>query len=495
MIDLSKNKAFSASLGNYAESSSLFDDENSLKPISDNALEPNKFKGAQPTSSIWDADAKTTENYAYQSIARKAMLEDFYLIPEDQRPKKPHRVSNCRRDLRPVDMGKDSSGKRLFSISKPGIFKHTSTGNTFYGGLMICGSPYACPICVSKINEINAAEIRHAVSEWVNQGGICLFITLTFPHYRSDSFADIMQKFTKGALARFRSGKEFALIRKDLQYLGVIRSIEVTWGDANGFHPHSHEIWFVKRDFLYFNNSIKEALSFIEVQDLSESLKSFLLEPFKLRIFDKWRSACLASDLEPPSYERGIVIKIAETEEELQARLADYFVKTGVEKSPWGVDDEMTRLNSKKGKKDRYTPFDFLRQQFDLEISLNQKIRFRRLFAEYVNGFKGVSKIYWSPGLKKNFNIQEITDQAKAEQKTETATLEYQVPPSIWVFVVAIEDHRSELLLKVKNEGVPAAKEFLSGLLDKYADYFDDRFDELPVVYQYILNSIDEDFT
>jgi len=459
-------------LGNYAKSSST------------------------PQKSIWDADAKTRENYAMQFMARQSMLEAFYSIPEDQRPKKPHRVCNCRRDLRPVEIGRDAKGKRQFSISKPEIYKHASTGNTFFGGLMICGSPYACSVCAPKINEIDAAEIRHAVSEWVKQGGICLFVTLTFPHHRTDTFAEMMQQFTKGALGRFRSGRVFAEIRKDLQYSGVIRSIEVTWGDANGFHPHSHEIWFVKPDFLY-QHPVVDWSSFDKpsLSSMGKELKQFLLEPMKMRIFERWRSACVSSGLSAPSYERGVDVRIAETEAELQARLAEYFTKTGIEKSGWGVDDEMTRHNTKKGKAGRFTPFDFLRHQFNPQKTKTEKARYRRLFAEYVIGFKGVSKIYWSPGLKKHFDIKEISEQAKAEQKTEQASLEYTVPPAIWVFVVAINDHRAELLLKVKNEGVQAAKDFLSSLLDRYAEYLDERYDELPAVYQYILESITDEKT
>lgn len=464
----------SPSLGNYAESS---------PPSENHGLQPNQSK-----SSVWDFDASLAEKYALQMQARKAMLEDFYATPEGERPKKPHRVCNCLRDLRPVLVGKDANGKNQYEMSKPEIYRHGETGHTFYGGLMVCGSVYGCPVCSTKINETRAAEIRSAVSQWVASGGICLFVTLTFPHYREDSFSSLMTLFKKGALARFRKGETFDEIKKDLGYFSFIRSIEVTWGEANGFHPHSHEIWFVKPDFL--QNSIAD-LGNVPVSSMGDSLKQYLLEPMKLRLFNKWRAAVVASGLSAPSYERGINLQIAETEEELQARLAEYFTKTGIEKAPWGIDDEMTRHNTKKGKEGRFTPFDFLRNQYDPRFTKSQKTRFLRLFAEYVRGFKGTAKIYWPKGLKGHFNIDDLTDEAAAEQQTERAQLEYQVPPPIWVFVVAVNDHRAELLLKVKNEGVQAAKEFLSSLLDRYAEYLDERYDELPKIHQYILESYD----
>lgn len=460
-------------LGNYAESS----------PTPENrGLQPKPAK-----TSVWNFDAQLAEKYALQMQARKSILEDFYSNPSDYKNGKPHRVCNCRRDLRPILVGKDSRGKNQYETSKPQIYKHSTTGHTFYGGLTVCASPYACPVCSSKINETRAAEIRLAVSDWIASGGICLFITLTFPHTRFNSFSDLMKLFKQGALKRFREGREYESIKADLCYFSFIRSIETTWGEANGWHPHSHEIWFVQPDF--FKSAVPD-LERVHLFSMGDNLKSYLLEPMKLRLFNKWRSACVASGLSAPSYERGIDIKIAETEDELQARLADYFTKTGIEKAPWGVDDELVRHNTKKGKDGRFTPFDFLRNQFEPRFTKSEKYRFRCLFSEYIKGFKGTAKIYWPRGLKDHFNISDITDEQAVEQQIEQANLEYTVPPAIWVFVLAINDHRAELLLKVKNEGVPAAKEFLSGLLDRYADYLDERYDELPAVYRYILDSI-----
>lgn len=455
-----------APLGNYAESSPSPENQG-LKLVS-------------PKTSAWDFDASLTEKYALQVQARKAVLEDFYAVPEESRSKKPHRVCNCRRDFRPNFVGKGEGGGNRYEMSKPKIYKHNETGHTFYGGLQVCGSAYACPVCASKINETRAAEIRKAVSDWAASGGICLFVTLTFPHYRSDSLSSLMSCF-KGSLTRFRKGAVYDRIKEDLGYFNLIRSIEVTWGEANGWHPHSHEIWFVQPDFLQKSN------------DFAGEVEAFIFEDMRFRIFNKWRSAVVASGLSAPNYEHGLNIQIAETEEELQKRLAEYLTKTGIEKPAWGVDDELAKHNTKRGKVGRFTPFDFLRNQYDPQFTKMEKCRFRCLFAEYVKGFKGMAKIYWPAGLKAYFNIADLTDEIVAEQKTESAALVYEVPPPVWVFVVAINDHRAELLLKVKNESVQAAKEYLSGLLDRYADYLDARYDELPAIFQYILESYDFD--
>lgn len=380
---------------------------------------------------------------------------------------KPHRVVNCRRDLRPILID-NIAGKNVYEMSKPSVYKHKETGHTFLGGTMICGSSYACPVCAPKIAEERAAEIRKGVSEHVKNGGICIFTTLTFPHQASDKIKASMDAL-KAALTLFRESN-FKRLMKPMGYSGLIRSIETTWGEANGWHPHSHEIWFLEPEFL------RDIYSMLGGKSLSVSNLTYLFQSFlKPDLFPLWVSACKRAGLDEPNYERGMDIKVCETEDQLQERLSDYLTKTGLEKPPWGVDDELTKLHSKKGKTGRLTPFDFLREQFNPELTKEQKYRYRCLFAEFVIARKGVISPYWSPGLKKRFQIKELTDEQIAEEKTEAADLVLEIPPPIWVFVIGINDHRAQLLTKVKNEGVEAAKAWLSDLLSSYAEYFEEK--------------------
>lgn len=193
-----------------------------------------------------------------------------------------------------------------------------------------------------------------------------------------------------------------------------------------------------------------------------------------------------------PSYERGMVIKVAETEEQLLIRIAEYLAKTGIEQPAWGVDDELTKLHSKCGMPDRFTPFDFLRQQFNVELTKAEKYRFRCLFAEYVLAFKGTAKIYWSRGLKANFAIEDLTDEQVAEEQLEAACMIYEIEPPIWVYLIGIDDNRAQLLIKVKNDGIESAKEWIRSLLDKYYEYIehpDLLSPDLQRILNYYLNS------
>jgi hypothetical protein len=441
----------------------------------------------------WDQAAVLVERYALQAQARKAMFEAFYRIPEEERSRHPHRVVDCRRSLRPVPGEKG----KLF---KPVIFQHKATGNTFYAGHQICASGWACPICSGKIGETRAGEIRKAVHQWVQEGGICLFVTLTFPHYAKDSLHDLVESF-KGALKRFRKGASFDRLKKVLDYAGIVRSLETTWGERNGFHPHSHEIWFcrpeegmrerllsaARKSRQYWIDNQRKKNIFGEVLDL------------KFKLYIKWRAAVLASGLAEPSFDRGLDIQVAETEEECRSRLAEYMAKSGLEfdeSAPvWGVDDELVKVHSKRGGPGRYTPFDFLREQYNPENNKATKARFRGLFAEFVQEFKGMARVYWSPGLRAQFDLEEVSDEQAAEAGEEPSSALSEVEPHIWAFVMGVQDHRAELLIKTRQGGVPLMTEFLHSLLDRYfLDHHQDDFQRLSHDARYLLASPQSSF-
>ena len=464
-----------ASLGTYAESS----------PTPAN-------RGFQKTE--WDQSAALVERYALQAQARKAMFEVFYRVPKDERPKRPHKVVECRRSLRPVIGQK---GKML----KPAIFKHKATGSTFYGGHIICASGRACPLCAIKIGETKAEEIRKAVTQWMEAGGICLFVTLTFPHYRTDTLHDLVDSF-QGALTRFRKGRVFDVIKQDLGYEGVIRALETTWGEKNGFHPHSHEIWFVRPD-LASQDRLRQAAAESRAHFIKTGKRKSFGEAvvIKERLYAKWLQAVTASGLSAPSAEYGLRVDNVENEEQCRSRLAEYMTKAGLEfdeTAPvWGADDELVKLHTKKGKPDRYTPFDFLREQFNPENSENAKTRFRALFAEFVEEFSGMAQVFWSSNLKGRFDFVPVSEEEAANSRKEEASLLLEPPPRAWAFVIGIKgkDFRAQLLNKAREGGKEAAIAYLGELLDLYyLEHYETHFEMLEYDAQYLLALPDSAF-
>lgn len=483
-------------LGTYAESSPsliLKGFSSALSPAGE-ATAPSSFSGLR--------DA-VLQRFLLQNMARRAMFREFYRQhPEkvDRQGKRPHRVCECRRSLRPVPGGE---GK----LYKPSVFRHNATGATFYAGHQICGSARACPLCAIKIGQTRADEIRRAVSQWIHDGGICLFVTLTFPHYWKDSLGTLVESF-QGAMKRFRKGANFDRIKAGLGYAGIIRAIETTWGEKNGHHPHAHEIWFCRPgDDLH--RALMEAARESRrhwVATRRELVTGELLA-LKVRLYDKWRAAVVASGLSAPSFEHGVSVQVAETEEECRDRLAEYMAKTGLELDPkepvWGVDDEMVRVHTKRGKPGRFTPFDFLREQYNPETDKATKERYLALFAEFVREFHGTAQVYWSPGLRARFDVREVSDQQAAEPGDEPSSRLLELEGHIWAFVEGVKpsgddplrEYRAELLNEARKDGLPGATAFLHALLDRhFLDHFQDDYARLSHQARYLLSLRDSDF-
>lgn len=472
------------SLGNYAESSPA--------PLSEGGNPP--LAEGENRSSAWSKADALIERYALQIMARKAMLEEHYRKPEEDRPKRAHKVCACRRELRPIEGSKAK-------FYKPAVFQHKETGGTFYGGHIICGSPRACPLCAQKIGDYRAKEIRTAVDAWMASGGLVLFVTPTFPHSAQDSLPDLLTSF-KLALSIFRKGRPFERIKDELGYSGLIRAMETTWGRENGWHPHSHELWFIRP-----KGDLRASL----VQAARESRQFFIKRgrrpPFppgalckiQEKLWERWKNACLKSGLDEPSFQNGIRIEMAENEEQTRSRLAEYLAKSGLELDPsapvWGADDELVRVHSKRGKSGRFTPFDFLREQYNPETTKEEKARFRELFSEFVASYRGMAAVFWSPGLKASFQIVEISDQESAENHEQPSIKITDIQGYVWPFVIGINDHRAQLLNRAAESGLLGVNAFLDDLLERYyLDHLQDDFVRLSADARYLLSLPSDSF-
>jgi hypothetical protein len=61
-----------------------------------------------------------------------------------------------------------------------------------FTGAMVCGSPWACPVCSAKIAAARADEIGRGVGAWVDAGNLAVLVSLTVQHGRSDSLEDTL---------------------------------------------------------------------------------------------------------------------------------------------------------------------------------------------------------------------------------------------------------------------------------------------------------------
>lgn len=247
-----------------------------------------------------------------------------------------------------------------------------------YGNLMICGSVWTCPVCAAKISEGRKREIEVATNLHKEAGGHLYMVTHTFSHQRHDDIADLMARFSK-ARAWMRSHRLYKKLRVEMGYVGDIRTLEVTYGDANGFHPHEHGLWMV-----------------------ADRLTRAQLRRMMSVLFKLWEAACSRAGLGAPNRKRGVNIIECQS-------AADYMAKFGREQK-WGIASELSKAHIKTGKAKSMTPFDLLRS-----YEAGNK-HHGALFVQFANAFFGKRQIVWSPGLKAIFGVAQLEDQELAEE-------------------------------------------------------------------------------
>ena len=192
---------------------------------------------------------------------------------------------------------------------------------------------------------------------------------------------------------------------KQIGLVGYINRTEVTYG-ANGWHVHCHILLF--------------------------HLSSLALTPGA--IFPLWASACESVGLPSPSRAHGVSIATPKQK-------AEYIAKQGKDTSNWTIDKEMTKGHIKRGGMEGMTPFDLLRAYRD-----TKEDKFKSLFVEYSQTFKGTRQLVWSDGLRKLLDLApEITDEEAAESHDELDTLLAMIEPKLWKYIRE-HDYRGKLL-------------------------------------------------
>lgn len=259
------------------------------------------------------------------------------------------------------------------------VWRTAEHGTGHYKGLQTCGSVWACPVCSAKISERRRIELAAAIAVHKAQGGDVLLLTLTNRHYRRDDLGELI-KGQAQALRRFLRGtKASGLWFDDLGSIGTIRAMEVTHGDANGWHPHYHLLVFVQGQ-----------------PDLPA---------MAARGAAIWANCCKLAGLKEPSIEQGLTLQNGD--------YAAHYV------GKWGLEQEMTKGHQKKARAGSATPFDLLRRI----LADRKNARAGFLFAEFARVFKGRRQLVWSKGLKARFAIEETTDEALAEAQVEGSEL------------------------------------------------------------------------
>jgi len=303
-----------------------------------------------------------------------------------------------------------------------------------YGNLIVCGSVWNCPVCASKIAEVRRLELTKATEQHTQNGGSVLLVTFTYPHQREDNLKDLLDKQAK-AMQWFYRHRDYKDLKKRYMKRGRVRALEVNYGEANGWHPHIHELWFIDTHLSDF-------------------------ETLHIKVLTLWRKACEKYGLGVPSFDHGVDIKGGDY-------AAKYVTKFGQEdKKDWSIEHELTKANVKKGRKGSRSPFQFLDDYIDGDK------RAGALFIEYSQAFKGKRQLTWSRGLKAEFDLQEKSDDDIAHEQEDTTILFAEIETEEWKAIVCTstpkQDNRALVLTIAENEGIDAMKRFIYGLVIRY---------------------------
>ena len=243
--------------------------------------------------------------------------------------------------------------------------------------------------------------------------GSVSLLTLTTPHQRGDVLVDLLAQQGK-ALQSFLRDRKVRAVFAEMGYLGQVRALEVTHGrksaNNNGWHPHFH------------------ILQFHTVKGSEADRKDWTA-----RLYLRWVVYCEKAGLGTPSYAHGIKLDDG-------MKAAQYVTK-------WGLEDEMTKGHTKKGKAGGESPFDLLRA-----VLADKKDRqAAALFKEFADGFKGKNQLSWSRGLKARFMVDEKTDEELSDEKDDLAVLSGLLTDNQWRDVLKVKGRG--VLLEINSKG------------------------------------------
>lgn len=291
----------------------------------------------------------------------------------DERRRNRYRLKKTAQKLLPAHRVNHCMNTPIHDIVK--VFQSVESMKAFFGGLMVCGSVWTCPVCSAKISERRRIELLNLMNAHKAHGGKLAMLTLTFAHSKFDALKPNIQALTE-SLRRMRSGKRYTRMKEKYNILGLVRSFEITHG-RNGWHPHFHLLIFYKSE-----------------HDIMYEMGNF---------YEMWNTATSAFSLKTN-------VKAFNLSNESVS--SQYVAK-------WGLDYEMTKGQVKMSKSESgRTPFQILQDVTDLNDEQDKK-----LFQEYAVSMKGKSQLQYTAGLKKHYRLKEKSDLEIAEEQNERAQL------------------------------------------------------------------------
>lgn len=372
--------------------------------------------GTFPSGQVARAAQAVTTRWRLQSRGAK-------LLPDEA-------VSSC---MRCMQQG----------VSLVSVIYVAATSSAHYSGLQTCGSVWLCCVCAAKITQRRKGEIEQAVMYAAAHDLQVVMFTYTFQHSRVDSLRGLVERMSAAA-EFYRSGRPYTRLRKAFGVVGYIRALEVTYGRANGWHPHVHELVFLAQgvDLVAFSEASRQLWEHAAARSgLSMNKHGFKADTTDTRI-----AAYIAKFGRDPS--EVTVQRYTPGTEEWQGAWNE-----AAELTKWHIKQGVARL----GDDEHVTPFGLLAYADEGDVQA------AALFQEYAGVFKGRHQLQWSRGLKQLVGIEEKSDKELAEEECEQGNELIALSRPAWAVVVA-NDARCELLQVARLGDVERVTQFLYDL-------------------------------
>lgn len=354
--------------------------------------EGNGAEVSQDTTGAHDDDtrrASRRESFRVQGAIREILRADALKHYPNKFPGNVWRVVNC----------------HWCRAGMVEVVRSLEFGTAHYKGLQTCGSVWLCPRCACKVQERRRSEMAVIFMAHQADGKDAVMVSYTFPHRIDEPLHDLRRKQAK-ALRILRNSRDYKKLLVEIGYVGLVRTLEVTRG-PNGWHPHTHEALLIDPALVPVNHR--------------EHLATWL----QVRLSEMWLKACKKVGLFKPERDR---------EEDFLMRAVhvldnasfEYLAKQDDIRN-WGLSHEMAKQASKQGRRSGVHPF---------RLAVRGQPGDDVLFIEYARAMKGARQIYFSPGLRERFGLEEKTDEQIIEEETDNTEKIAGLPPQVWRFVL-----------------------------------------------------------
>ncbi len=305
----------------------------------------------------------------------------------------------------------------------PQILKEKN-GRVHAHNIMTCGSVWLCPVCSSRISEERREELDRALKN--NPDLLPVLVTFTLQHHRGDELIAVLERLNK-ALLTLKQGYSWVKFQDTYKVKAYASSLEITFSNENGWHPHKHLLFFLEKD----------------------------------------------ADLE--GFERDITARYIKIIERLGGYASEFHAvdcRSGTAEAnsyiaKWGITYEFTKANLKKGRGESYSVWDLAL------LAKSEKWAFMA-FREYALATFRKKAITWSKGARELLGIgEEQTDEQVANKEVEVeeeAEVIATLSPYLWnrivsdavqeeVFTVADKGGADMLMLFFRKMKYPVSRE------------------------------------